>query len=97
MTMAPDMVFTTGEVSVVQARSSGIPMIIHTALISHGNSGGPLVDMCERIIGVNTWILEDEKYTNRVSFFSISASDLISFLGENGIDEFETTDEPCRN
>ena len=90
-----DMVFSAGEVSVVQVRSSGLPVIIHTALISHGNSGGPLVDLCGRVVGINTWIEEDEAYTGRVAFFSIAGSDLIKFLREKGITDFESSQEPC--
>src|SRR3546814_7579788 len=30
----------------------GVAMLVHTAKISRGNSGGPLVDQCGRIVGI---------------------------------------------
>src|SRR3546814_3605449 len=34
----------------------GVAMLVHTAKISRGNSGGPLVDQCGRIVGINSAI-----------------------------------------
>ena len=49
---------TSGSISLFSDRGLGgapVEVIFHTAAINHGNSGGPLVDACGRVIGVNTW------------------------------------------
>jgi hypothetical protein len=44
---------TTGTVSNIRD-TSGVKWIVHGAVISPGNSGGPLIDMSGRVIGINT-------------------------------------------
>lgn len=43
-----------------------------TAPISHGNSGGPLVDLSGRVVGMNTWHVPEGQNLN----FAISAADI---------------------
>jgi S1-C subfamily serine protease len=82
ITAAPEVVFTEGTVSVVQERKP--PLIVHSAVVSHGNSGGPLVDEHGAVLGINTLIrLDGESY--RQSNMAIAASDMIAFLREQGI------------
>ena len=45
---------TQGVVTVVQNRGQDLPIVIHTADISPGNSGGPLIDERGRVVGVVT-------------------------------------------
>jgi S1-C subfamily serine protease len=79
---APEVVFTEGSVSVVLERTP--PLIVHSAVISQGNSGGPLVDENGAVLGINTLIrLDDESY--RQSSMALTASDMIAFLKAQGV------------
>ena len=75
--------FTSGEVSGVQ-QMQGAPVVIHTAAINRGNSGGPLADRCGRIVGVNTFIRTDRETAYRADY-ALPAVTLLTFLGQNNI------------
>lgn len=58
---------------------SGTDVLLHTAGIARGNSGGPLLDPCGRVIGVNSAITQGE--AGDTSFgFAIADSELAAFL-----------------
>jgi len=83
--VTPALVFSQGEVSVVQVQAAGPPLIIHTANISPGSSGGPLVNRCGQLVGVNTFIKGVEDQFDSRELFSLAASSLKEFLKSKNI------------
>ncbi len=81
-TAVPSLVLTQGIVTVVQA-GGAVPLVIHSAQVSPGNSGGPLVDLCGRVVGVNTFVQGDQ--TAAHINYALSSGDLLGFLKANGV------------
>jgi S1-C subfamily serine protease len=81
---APDLNFTAGSVQAIQDGTNGLQHVLHTAQISGGNSGGPLVDRCGRVVGVNTFIRVDTEQSARANF-ALHARAAIAFLSAAGL------------
>ena len=62
---------------------NGIAALLHTANIARGNSGGPLVDPCGRVIGVNTFITRGDDGDSPFAF-AIANRELAAFLRASG-------------
>ncbi len=86
----PELAVTDGLVSAVQTLPSGLVVMPHTAAISRGNSGGPLVDRCGRVVGVNTFGFFNAEQGERVSYAQKTDS-LLAFLAANGVTVAEVT------
>ena len=69
--------------------------VLHTAPIARGNSGGPLLDGCGRVIGVNSFGAESEGADGEF-FFAVSARELVPFLRANEVTP-RINDAPCRS
>lgn len=59
--------------------------ILHTAPIGAGNSGGPLLDACGRVLGVNSFGTVSENTTDSAFYFAVSMRELAAFLQEAGV------------
>lgn len=87
----PDLSVTDGIVNTEQDLGPNTRALIHTAVISPGNSGGPLVDSCGRTVGVNTFgRTSDQRHLN----FALASTDLIRFLERSGV-TLRTEAGPC--
>ena len=90
---APSMVLTQGIVTVFQDSPAGLKLVLHSADISPGNSGGPLVDACGSVVGVNTFIKTSDEAQLRLNF-ALKSDSLLDFLSQNGV-ETATVSAPC--
>ena len=69
--------------------------LLHTAPIARGNSGGPLLDPCGRVIGVNSFGAESGG-ADAEFYFAISTRELLPFLRANDITP-QINSLPCRS
>jgi serine protease Do len=58
--------------------------VVHDASIGRGNSGGPLVDGCGRIVGINSFLSVSEGIDATFAF-AISEREVSAFLKANGV------------
>ncbi len=85
----PQMAVTQGVVTVLQNMPGGREVIAHTATISPGNSGGPLVDSCGRVVGINTF---GRTQKTRTVYYAIQSGSLAAFLQSKGVDHSKVGD-----
>ncbi|SBV91457.1 Trypsin-like serine proteases, typically periplasmic, contain C-terminal PDZ domain [uncultured Alphaproteobacteria bacterium] len=90
----PDLILSQGSIMAVQNRGSSLPTIAHSAAISAGNSGGPLVDSCGRVVGINTFIRVSVDQASHAGY-AIAAEDVLRFLAERGVRPTVSA-APCR-
>ncbi|MGH6652744.1 MAG: S1C family serine protease [Sphingopyxis sp.] len=81
-----------GNLSNTQALD-GVAMLVHTAKISRGNSGGPLVDNCGRIVGINSAITRADDGDSSFAF-AIANRELTRFLTDAS-QSFSSIGTPC--
>lgn len=72
---------------------NGITTLLHTANIARGNSGGPLLDPCGRVLGVNTLITRNQE--GDASFaFAVANREVETFL-RAARQPYQTITTPC--
>ncbi len=69
--------------------------ILHTAPLGAGNSGGPLVDGCGRVIGLNSFGSVSDG-NDAEFFFAVSAREIMGFLRKAGV-KFQANAALCRS
>lgn len=68
--------------------------ILHTAQIGAGNSGGPLLDACGRVLGVNSFGTVTDNGTDSAFYFAISMREIAPFLLQAGVNA-HSNGSPC--
>lgn len=84
-----DETITTGTISrLVKQTGTLTPLVQTDAVISHGNSGGPLVNAGGEVVGVNVMgvTTEYEDSTKREMYYAINAEEVVNLLKRNNIE-----------
>lgn len=68
--------------------------VLHDAAIGRGNSGGPLVDACGRVVGINSFVSNSEG-VDAVFAFAVSTREILPFLRKAGVQP-RVSAIPCR-
>jgi len=76
--------------------SSKFDTILHTAPIGVGNSGGPLLDSCGRVVGVNSFGTISDNGSDSEFYFAVSMREIAPFLRKAGVTP-HTNAMPCRS
>ena len=79
----PATFYSRGFVNVLQKQANGMTLIVHTADMAPGSSGGPLVNNCATLVGINTFLTSQSESAGR-TLYALSAGNLRDFLDISG-------------
>lgn len=94
---ATDVTVTDGTISkIADANATGAPIstIVHSATISGGNSGGPLVNADGQVVGINTYLVSDTTTSYYYSTEINEVADILRALGIEFVEGQAPTPEP---
>jgi S1-C subfamily serine protease len=80
--------------NVMSSGNDALPVVVHDMQLAQGNSGGPLVDACGRLSGVNTLLFPNDQGSQQGNVAQ-DVSVLNKFLTEQHI-AFQTDETPCQ-
>ncbi len=92
MSSMPEPSVTNGVIT-AQQEPRGAPVLVHTATISGGSSGGPLVDECGRVVGMNTFVRNRKQDGGRLNY-ALATPSLAAFLTQHKVD-VKTSQSDC--
>ena len=87
----PEMIANPGAVVQMLDRENPPLVAVNTA-INGGNSGGPLVDYCGRVLGVNTFTSSNKR--GEKAYYALATAGLIHFLETSQV-PFRKADDKC--
>ncbi len=78
--------YSQGIITYADRIVDGVSHVQHDASITHGNSGGPLINVYGEVIGINTWGVSDSQNLNFAVF--VGELDNLEFGNPLTLDEF---------
>jgi len=85
---------TNGVVNATQPYENVGALVMHSAEISQGNSGGPLVNGCGEILGMNTFTYNNKEKSVRTLNIALRADGIQDFLNRSQIN-YSQSEESC--
>ena len=85
--------FSQGIVTYANRIVDGVSHVQHDASITHGNSGGPLLNVFGEVIGINTWGVADSQNLN----FAVAVDELDNLIYKTPLslaDFYDSTNKP---
>jgi hypothetical protein len=79
--------------NIMKVSSHELPIILHDMQLAPGHSGGPLVDACGRLSGINTWLRANPKGPQQANMAQ-DATIVSQFLKDHDI-SFRSDQSPC--